>query len=91
MPVATEVLDGGPEVDGDGPRAASRVIAALARSRAAALIVAGGLPRGQLRDVAGAWRARASALLVTPAPAEIGGLRSHIRPMAGLPLVYLDR
>jgi hypothetical protein len=75
--------------DGDR-RQSARVVAALARSRAATLIVAGGLPHGQLRDVAWSLEGTGVELLVTPAPAEIGGLRSHIRPVAGLPLLYLD-
>jgi len=75
--------------DGDR-RQSARVVAALARSQAATLIVAGGLPHGQLRDVAWSLEGTGVELLVTPAPAEIGGLRSHIRPVAGLPLLYLD-
>jgi hypothetical protein len=82
---------GGGTGDGGGDRRESaRVVAALARSRAATLIVAGGLPHGQLRDVAWSLEGTGVELLVTPAPAEIGGLRSHIRPVAGLPLLYLD-
>jgi hypothetical protein len=76
--------------DGGDRRQSARVVAALARSRAATLIVAGGLPHGQLRDVAWSLEGTGVELLVTPAPAEIGGLRSHIRPVAGLPLLYLD-
>lgn len=81
--------DGGGASCGDR-RESARVVAALARSRAATLIVAGGLPHGQLRDVAWSLEGTGVELLVTPAPAEIGGLRSHIRPVAGLPLLYLD-
>ncbi|HET6949557.1 MAG TPA: hypothetical protein VFI47_04225 [Acidimicrobiales bacterium] len=87
VPVATEVLAPGP---GGEAAHAGVVVAALARSRAAALIVAGGLPQGQLRDVAWSLEGTGVELLVTPAPTEIGGLRSHIRPVAGLPLLYVD-
>jgi CoA-binding domain len=76
--------------DGGDRQQSARFVAALARSRAATLIVAGGLPHGQLRDVAWSLEGTGVELLVTPAPAEIGGLRSHIRPVAGLPLLYLD-
>jgi hypothetical protein len=67
------------------------VVADLARSGADVLIVTGGLARGQLRDIAWALEGTGVELLVTPGPAELEGLRSEIRPVAGLPLLYLDR
>lgn len=76
-----------PVATGDPGRA---VMAALAQSGAEALIVTGGLARGQLRDIA--WRLEGTGveLLVIPAPGELDGLRSQIRPVAGLPLLYVD-
>jgi FlaA1/EpsC-like NDP-sugar epimerase len=68
-----------------------QVTAALSRTRAEVLIVTGGLARGQLRDLAWALEGTGVELLVTPAPAEMEGLRAEIRPIAGLPLLYLDR
>jgi hypothetical protein len=85
-PVGVLVLDspgGGDTVD--------RVTAELARTGAEVLVVTGGLPRGRLRDLAWALEGTGVELLVTPAPAELEGLRAEIRPIAGLPLLYLDR
>jgi FlaA1/EpsC-like NDP-sugar epimerase len=67
------------------------VSAALARSGAEALIVTGGLARGQLRGVA--WRLEGTGveLLVMPAPSELEELSADIRPVAGLPLFYVER
>jgi FlaA1/EpsC-like NDP-sugar epimerase len=67
------------------------ITAGLARTQAEVLVVTGGLARGQLRDVAWALEGTGIELLVTPAPAEMEGLRTEIRPIAGLPLLYLDR
>mgnify|MGYP006315035405 CR=1 FL=1 len=64
---------------------------ALARTHAETLIVTGGLAPGQLRDIAWTLEGTGVQLLVTPTPAELEGLRSEIRPVAGLPLLYLDR
>ncbi|HEX6424800.1 MAG TPA: hypothetical protein VFZ79_15060 [Acidimicrobiales bacterium] len=67
------------------------VSAALARSRAETLIVTGGLAQGRLRDIAWLLEGTGVELLVTPTPADAENLRSEIRPVAGLPLLYLDR
>jgi len=67
------------------------VSAALARSRAETLIVTGGLAQGRLRDIAWLLEGTGVELLVTPTPADAEVLRSEIRPVAGLPLLYLDR
>lgn len=64
---------------------------ALARTQAETLIVTGGLAQGQLRDIAWMLQGTGVELLVIPTPADIEGLRSEIRPVAGLPLLYLDR
>jgi hypothetical protein len=64
---------------------------ALARTEAETLIVTGGLAQGQLRDIAWMLQGTGVELLVIPTPADIEGLRSEIRPVAGLPLLYLDR
>ncbi len=67
------------------------VSAALATAGAEALIVTGGLARGQLRDIA--WRLEGTGveLLVMPAPSELEELNADIRPVAGLPLFYVER
>jgi len=67
------------------------VSAALARRRAETLIVTGGLAQGRLRDIAWLLEGTGVELLVTPTPADAEDLRSEIRPVAGLPLLYLDR
>ena len=64
---------------------------ALARTAAETLIVTGGLAQGQLRDIAWMLQGTGVELLVIPTPADIEGLRTEIRPVAGLPLLYLDR
>ena len=64
---------------------------ALVRTRAETLIVTGGLAQGQLRDIAWMLQGTGVELLVIPTPADIEGLRTEIRPVAGLPLLYLDR
>ncbi len=64
---------------------------ALSHTRAETLIVIGGLAQGQLRDIAWTLQGTGVELLVTPTPSDIEGLRSEIRPVAGLPLLYLDR
>ena len=85
---------------GDGPDGAPAPSAqphplvvsdALARTQAETLIVTGGLAQGQLRDIAWMLQGTGVELLVIPTPADIEGLRSEIRPVAGLPLLYLDR
>jgi hypothetical protein len=65
--------------------------AALARSGAESVIITGGLAQGELRDIAWMLEGTGVALLVTPAPAEVQELPSVMRPVAGLPLLYLDR
>jgi len=79
------------QVPVEGPAAdpTPAITAALAQSGAEALIVTGGLARGSLRDIA--WRLEGTGveLLVVPAPGELGSLSSQIRPVAGLPLVYI--
>ncbi|HEX6570236.1 MAG TPA: hypothetical protein VF015_13770, partial [Acidimicrobiales bacterium] len=67
------------------------VAEALARTGAETLVVTGGLPQGRLRDLAWMLEGTGIELLVTPTPADVEGLRSEIRPVAGLPLLYLDR
>lgn len=76
-----------PAPDGDATLA---VAAALAATGAETLIVTGGLAPGQLRDIAWALEGTGVELLVIPTPADIEGLQSEIRPIAGLPLLYLD-
>ena len=77
-------------VPGPGDTVAE-VTEALAQTGAEVLVVTGGLARGRLRDLAWALQGTGVELLVTPAPAELEGLRTEIRPIAGLPLLYLDR
>jgi CoA-binding domain len=76
-----------PVAEGDAPGA---ITGALVSSGAEAVILTGGLAKGQLRDIA--WRLQGTGveLLVAPAPGELDGLRSQIRPIAGLPLLYVD-
>jgi hypothetical protein len=75
-----------------GPQPHPLVVSdALARTRAETLIVTGGLAQGQLRDIAWMLQGTGVELLVIPTPADIEGLRTEIRPVAGLPLLYLDR
>ncbi len=64
---------------------------ALARTGAETLIVTGGTAPGQLRDIAWMLEGSGVDLLVTPAPATMDGLTAEIRPVAGLPLLHLDR
>jgi len=77
-------------VEGHAPDPTPAITAALADSGAEALIITGSLARGRLRDIA--WRLEGTGveLLVVPAPGELGSLSSQIRPVAGLPLVYVD-
>jgi hypothetical protein len=65
--------------------------AALARTGAESVIITGGLVQGELRDIAWMLEGTGVALLVTPAPADVQDLPSVMRPVAGLPLLYLDR
>jgi hypothetical protein len=55
------------------------------------VIITGGLAQGELRDIAWMLEGTGVALLVTPAPADLQELPSVMRPVAGLPLLYLDR
>jgi CoA-binding domain len=68
-----------------------QLAAALARMEAESVIITGGLAQGQLRDVAWMLEGTGVALLVTTAPADLQELPSVMRPVAGLPLLYLDR
>ena len=76
-----------PVAEGD---AAAAITGALVASGAEAVILTGGLAKGQLREIA--WRLQGTGveLLVVPAPGELDGLRSQVRPVAGLPLLYVD-
>jgi hypothetical protein len=65
--------------------------AALRRTGAETVIITGGLAQGELRDIAWMLEGTGVALLVTPAPADLQELPSVMRPVAGLPLLYLDR
>ena len=65
--------------------------AALSRTGAETVIITGGLAQGELRDIAWMLEGTGVALLVTPAPADLQELPSVMRPVAGLPLLYLDR
>lgn len=65
--------------------------AALVRTGAESVIITGGLAQGELRDIAWMLEGTGVALLVTPAPADLQELPSVMRPVAGLPLLYLDR
>ena len=65
--------------------------AALVRTGAETVIITGGLAQGELRDIAWMLEGTGVALLVTPAPADLQELPSVMRPVAGLPLLYLDR
>ncbi len=79
------------EVDAGPPgNTAVAVVDALAATGAETLIVTGGLAQGQLRDIAWALEGTGVELLVIPTPSDIEGLRSEIRPVAGLPLLHLD-
>ena len=64
---------------------------ALARTGAETLIVTGGLAQGQLRDIAWMLQGTGVELMVIPSPADIEGRNTEIRPVGGLPLLYLDR
>jgi FlaA1/EpsC-like NDP-sugar epimerase len=75
----------------DQPRPQAEDVArALAACRAETLIVTSGLAQGRLRDIAWMLQGTGVQLLVTPTPADMAGLRSEIRPIAGLPLLHLD-
>ena len=75
-----------------GPATGARPLAAaLARTGAETVIITGGLAQGELRDIAWMLEGTGVALLVTPAPADLQELPSVMRPVAGLPLLYLDR
>jgi len=64
----------------------------LARTGAEAVIIAGGLAQGELRSIAWMLEGTGITLLVTPAPADLQELTATVmRPVAGLPLLHLDR
>jgi hypothetical protein len=63
----------------------------LARTRAEALVIAGGLAPGRLREVAWMLEGTGVELLVVPRPGGTDGLRAAARPVAGLPLLRLER
>jgi len=64
---------------------------ALARTGAESVVITGGLAQGELREIAWMLEGTGVPLLVTPAPADLQGLQSVMYPVAGLPLLYLDR
>jgi hypothetical protein len=63
----------------------------LARTRAEALVIAGGLAPGRLREVAWMLEGTGVELLVVPRPGGTDGLRADARPVAGLPLLRLEQ
>jgi hypothetical protein len=81
----------GPDDTGEhAPPPPLMVSEALAETQAETLIVTGGVAQGQLRDIAWMLEGTGIELLVTPTPADADELRAEIRPVAGLPLLYVD-
>lgn len=64
---------------------------ALTRNGAETLIITAGTAPGQLRDIAWALEGTGVDLLVTLAPADMDGFTAEIRPVAGLPLLHVER
>jgi hypothetical protein len=70
---------------------AAIVARALARTGAETVIVTSGLEHGQLRNIAWMLEGTGIPLLVSPAPADLQELSTTpLRPVAGLPLLYLN-
>jgi hypothetical protein len=69
------------------PRA---VLAAVARTRAQSVIIAGDLAHDRLREIAWALEGTGVDLLVSTAPGARPGLRSE-NPVADLPLLHVDQ
>jgi hypothetical protein len=66
------------------------VIAAVARTRAESVIIAGDLAHDRLREIAWALEGTGVDLLVSTAPGARPGLRSE-NPVADLPLLHVDQ
>ena len=66
------------------------VIAAVARTRAESVIIAGGLSHDRLREIAWALEGTGVDLLVSTDPGTGPGLRSE-NPVADLPLLHVDQ
>jgi FlaA1/EpsC-like NDP-sugar epimerase len=66
------------------------VLAALTTTGADLLIVTGGMTSGELRKLT--WRLEGTgvAVMVAPTVAGLAGPRLDVRPVAGLPLLYVD-
>lgn len=66
------------------------VLAALATTGADLLIVTGGMTSSELRKLT--WRLEGTgvAVMVAPTVAGLAGPRLDVRPVAGLPLLYVD-
>ncbi len=84
-------VTGSPPPNGTDSDGTQQLARALARTGAETVIITGGLAQGELRDIAWMLEGTGIALLVTPAPADLQELPSVMRPVAGLPLLYLDR
>jgi hypothetical protein len=66
------------------------VVAAVARTRAESVIIAGGVAHDRLRAIAWALEGTGVDLLVSTAPGTSPGLRSE-NPVADLPLLHVDQ
>ena len=88
-PVEPTLVAGGrvPVLGGTGTDA---VIGALERSGADAVVLTGGLALGRVRTLAWQLEGRGVDLFVLPSLAE-GAARLDVRPVAGLPLVFVDQ
>lgn len=77
---------------GDGAQVDPLVVSdALTRNGAETLIITAGTAPGQLRDIAWALEGTGVDLLVTLAPAAMDGFTAEVRPVAGLPLLHVER
>ena len=76
---------------GPGTDLAATVARELARTRAETVLIAGGLAQGGLRDIAWMLEGTGVALLVVPTPADLDERQAELRPVAGLPLLHLER
>jgi FlaA1/EpsC-like NDP-sugar epimerase len=76
---------------GNGVRAIDKVLDTLSRAEADMVVITGGLAPGELRRLTWQLQGSGVAVMVAPTVAQLAGPQLDIRPVAGLPLLYVDR
>jgi FlaA1/EpsC-like NDP-sugar epimerase len=74
----------------NGTQPISKLLDTVGRTRADMVVITGGLASGELRRLTWQLQGTGVAVMVVPTVAQLAGPQLDIRPVAGLPLLYVD-